>query len=369
MRTSNIPFLNLKEINQRYADELKAAAARVIDSGWYILGEEVTQFEKEFASYCGVPFCVGVGNGLDALTLILRAYKELGVIQKGDEVIVPANTYIASILSITENGLCPVLVEPHPETFNLDPAGVAQAITPKTRAIMTVHLYGQLADVEALKMLADKHKLKLIEDCAQSHGAMLHGIKAGAWGDASGFSFFPGKNLGALGDAGAVTTNDAALAEKIRTLRNYGSEIKYHNICQGVNSRLDEMQAAFLRVKLKYLDADTQARQKIADRYLNGIKNSRIKLPLQLVPSAHVWHLFVVTCAQRAELQKHLAAQGTHTLIHYPLPPHKQPAYADFNHLVFPRTEMIHDSVLSLPISPTLSDEDVEHIITACNKF
>ncbi len=369
MYLPSIPFLNLKEINQRYADELKAAAARVIDSGWYILGEEVTQFEKEFASYCGVPFCIGVGNGLDALTLILRAYKELGVLQKGDEVIVPANTYIASILSITENGLCPVFVEPDPETFNLDPAGVAQAITSKTRAIMAVHLYGQLADVEALKMLADKHQLKLIEDCAQSHGAMLRGIKAGAWGDASGFSFFPGKNLGALGDAGAVTTHDRALAEKIRALRNYGSEIKYHNICQGVNSRLDEMQAAFLRVKLKYLDTDTQARQKIADRYLSEIKNSSIKLPLRTVPSAHVWHLFVVTCTQRTELQKHLAAQGIHTLIHYPLPPHKQPAYADFNHLALPRTEMIHNSVLSLPISPVLSVDDVEHIIKVCNVF
>jgi dTDP-4-amino-4,6-dideoxygalactose transaminase len=365
----SIPFLSLKALNQRYADELKAAANRVIDSGWYILGEELAEFEKEFAQYCGAPACIGVGNGLDALTLILRAYRELEIMSPGDEIIVPANTYIASILAITENGLRPVLVEPDAATFNIAPKQAKAAVTSRTRAILAVHLYGQLADMDALRTIADRHQLKLIEDAAQAHGASLGGIKAGACGDAAGFSFFPGKNLGALGDAGAVTTHDQHLARKIRALRNYGSEVKYHNLCQGVNSRLDEIQAAFLRVKLKYIESDTAARRHVANRYLQGIRNARIRLPHVTAEEAHVWHLFVVRCDDRDSLQQHLAAQGIDTLIHYPVPPHKQPAYARLNDLSLPCTEELHRTVLSLPISPTLDEAAIDCVIAACNSY
>jgi dTDP-4-amino-4,6-dideoxygalactose transaminase len=365
----NIPFLSLKDVNARYAEELKAAACRVIDSGWYILGDEVEEFETKFAEYCGMKFCLGVGNGLDALALILRGYKEMKILSDGAEIIVPANTYIASILAITESGMKPVLVEPDPRTYNLDPAQVEQAITPATRAIMVVHLYGQLAPVRELAEIAAKHNLKLIEDCAQSHGAEIDGRVAGAFGDASGFSFFPGKNLGALGDAGAVVTNDDRLAEHIKALRNYGSLVKYRNIFQGVNSRLDEIQAAMLSVKLKYLNIETEIRREVANRYLSEIKNSRIFLPYVTNKSSHVWHLFVVRCKQREALQQYLLDHGITAQIHYPQPPHKQPAYPEMNALSFPITESIHREVLSLPMGPAMSDESVQCVIDACNAF
>ncbi|TWG86426.1 dTDP-4-amino-4,6-dideoxygalactose transaminase [Cupriavidus gilardii J11] len=366
-----VPFLSLKDVNQRYADELKAAASRVIDSGWYIMGEELTAFERAFAEYCGTQHCIGLGNGLDALTLVLRAWRLAGELKEGDEVIVPANTYIATVLAVTENRLTPVLVEPDPRTFNLDPTRIERAITPRTRAIVPVHLYGQLADMDAINDIARRHGLRVLEDAAQAHGAAHAGKRAGAFGDAAGFSFFPGKNLGALGDAGAMVTNDAELAERVRALRNYGSHVKYHNVYQGVNSRLDEIQAAFLSVKLKYLDADTQIRRAVADQYLQRIRNPRIALPEVAQRDGHVWHVFVVRCEQRDALQKHLADKGIHSLIHYPVPPHLQPAYEAMKSLSpsLPLTEAIHREVLSLPMSPTLQAGQVDAVIDACNAF
>ena len=365
----DIPFLDLQAINARHADELKAAAARVIDSGWYILGQELAAFEREFARYCGVRHAIGVGNGLDALSLILRAYKELGALHDGDEVIVPANTFIASFLAITENHLVPVPVEPDPASFNIDPLRVAAAIGPRTRAIMAVHLYGQLADMPALAGLAERHRLLLIEDAAQAHGAASDGRRAGAFGDAAGFSFFPAKNLGALGDGGAVTTNDSVLAERVAALRNYGSEVKYHHLYRGINSRLDELQAALLRVKLKYLDDDIAHRRHVALRYREGIHHPQIQLPSVQNEAQHVWHLFVVRCAQRDALQKHLRAHGIHSQVHYPIPPHRQSAYAALRELPLPLTDRLHQEVLSLPIGPTLRDEAVDRVIAACQSF
>jgi len=366
---ADVPFLSLREVNARHADALKAAAARVIDSGWYVLGEELAAFEHEFAAYCGVRHAVGVGNGLDALSLILRGYRELGAIAEGDEVIVPGNTFIASFLAITENRLVPVPVEPDAASFNLDPACVEAAIGPRTRAIMAVHLYGQLADMPALTALARRHGLLLIEDAAQAHGATREGRSAGAFGDAAAFSFFPTKNLGALGDGGAVVTGDDALAQRIAALRNYGSEVKYHHLCQGLNSRLDEMQAALLRVKLKYLDDDVAWRRRVARRYREGIRHPQIRLPQVAQEERHAWHLFVVRCAQRDALQKHLQAQGIQTQVHYPVPPHRQPAYASLRHLHLPLTERLHDEVLSLPMGPTLDDDAVDRVIAACQSF
>jgi len=366
---AEVPFLSLREVNARHADALKAAAARVIDSGWYVLGEELAAFEHEFAAYCGVRHAVGVGNGLDALSLILRGYRELGAIAEGDEVIVPGNTFIASFLAITENRLVPVPVEPDAASFNLDPACVEAAIGPRTRAIMAVHLYGQLADMPALTALARRHGLLLIEDAAQAHGATREGRSAGAFGDAAAFSFFPTKNLGALGDGGAVVTGDDALAQRIAALRNYGSEVKYRHLCQGVNSRLDEMQAALLRVKLKYLDDDVARRRRVARRYREGIRHPQIRLPQVAQEERHAWHLFVVRCAQRDALQKHLQAQGIQTQVHYPVPPHRQPAYASLRHLHLPLTERLHDEVLSLPMGPTLDDDAVDRVIAACQSF
>ena len=365
----DIPFLSLGDINARHADELKAAAARVIDSGWYVLGQELAAFEREFADYCGAAHAVGVGSGLDALTLILRAYKELGALESGDEVIVPGNTFIASFLAITENQLVPVPVEPDPLSFNLDPACVQAAIGPRTRAIMVVHLYGQLADMPALAELARRHNLLLIEDAAQAHGAMREGCRAGAFGHAAGFSFFPGKNLGALGDGGAVVTSDSVLASRIAALRNYGSDVKYRHLHQGINSRLDEMQAALLRVKLKYLDGDTAQRRRIARRYREGIRHPSIQLPEVRQEQSHVWHLFVVRCPRRDALQRHLRAQGVHSQVHYPVPPHRQPAYPGLHRLALPLTEQLHDEVLSLPMSPVLRDEEVDRVIAACRNF
>ncbi|WP_377706528.1 DegT/DnrJ/EryC1/StrS family aminotransferase [Pseudomonas protegens] len=369
-----INFLNLQSINAVVRDELLEAFARVVDSGWYIGGKELSTFEKAFAEYCGVKHCIGVANGLDALVLTLRAWKEMGKLREGDEIIVPANTYIASILAITENNLVPVLVEPEEQSFNLCPKNAERAITPRTKALLPVHLYGQIVNMPAILELANKYDLLVLEDSAQSHGASIDGRKAGSWGDASGFSFYPGKNLGALGDAGAITTNDDELAETLMALRNYGSHVKYQNLYQGVNSRLDELQAALLSVKLKNLDTDTEHRRKIAEVYLKGIDNPLISLPLRASTDVrafenHVWHLFVVRSAHRELLQSHLAHQGVQTLIHYPIPPHRQPAYEDLAHLSFPLTEQIHEQVLSLPMGPTLTIAEAEAVVKACNSF
>ena len=369
-----IPFLALKAINTQYRDELVQACARVIDSGWYIQGAEVKAFEQEFAEYCGTKHCIGVANGLDALILVLRAWKEMGKLKEGDEVIVPANTYIASILAITENRLTPVLVEPDPATYNISPANIRAAITEKTKAIVAVHLYGQLADMPEIMSIANEHGLLVLEDSAQAHGAAINGRKAGSWGHASGFSFYPGKNLGALGDAGAVTTNDDELAQTIRALGNYGSHKKYENLYQGVNSRLDEIQAAMLRVKLRYLDSETQRRREIATAYAVGIKNPLLLLPVSSKDVSnglgnHAFHLFVVRSAQRDCLQQYLSGVGIQTMIHYPIPPHNQKAYSGVLSGHFATTEIIHSEVLSLPVSSVISDSDVAAVISACNSY
>lgn len=364
-----IKFLDLQKTNAQYREELLEASKRVIDSGWYILGSEVEAFEQAFADYCNVDHCLGVANGLDALILIFRAYKELGRLQDGDEILVPANTYIASILSITENNLKPVLIEPDLDTFNIDPNLVEKAITPRTRAMLAVHLYGQCADMPALKQIAETHNLLLIEDAAQAHGATCQSRKTGNLGDAAGFSFYPGKNLGALGDGGAVTTNDEKLAEVIGALRNYGSQEKYVNRYRGLNSRLDEFQAALLRVKLKHLDTETKRRQDVAARYLNGINNPLITLPKIAFGNEHVWHLFVIRTTDRAALQNYLSECGIQTAIHYPIPPHQQDAYRSWNNEHFPITERIHREVLSLPMSPVLTDDEVMQVIGAINDY
>ncbi|MDP1775627.1 MAG: DegT/DnrJ/EryC1/StrS family aminotransferase, partial [Moraxellaceae bacterium] len=343
------------------------ACTRVIDSGWYIAGNELAQFEKEFAAYCGAKHCIGVANGLDALILTLRAWKVLGKLKDGDEVIVPANTYIASILAITENRLKPVLVEPNEASFNLSPSNVEAAITSRTRVILPVHLYGQIANMPAIMAIAAQNNLLVLEDSAQAHGASLNGQKVGGWGHASGFSFYPGKNLGALGDGGAVTTNDDELADTLLALRNYGSHEKYKNIYQGVNSRLDEMQAAMLRVKLRHLEREIDERRSVADQYLHGITNSQVILPH--VETNHVWHLFVVKVKRRADFQNHLLQKGIQTLVHYPIPPHKQEAFHDWPSMSFPVTEQIHEQVVSLPMGPNMSHEDVQKIIDAINTF
>lgn len=370
-----ILFLDLKAINAQYRDELIEACTRVIDSGWYIGGQELAQFEQDFADYCGTQFAIGVANGLDALTLVLRAWMAMGKLKEGDEVIVPANTYIASILAITENKLIPILVEPDIATYNINPDNIEVSITGKTKAILPVHLYGQLADMPAIMDIAKRHNLLVLEDAAQAHGARLKGQTTGSWGDASGFSFYPGKNLGALGDAGAITTNDSELADTLRALRNYGSHEKYKNLFQGVNSRLDEIQAAMLSVKLKYLDTETAHRRKVATAYLEGIDNPAVILPIDSAISdldndtSHVWHVFVIRCQQRDALQKYLGEQGIQTLIHYPIPPHWQQAYKALNDQHLPISELIHEQVLSLPIGPTISMDEVEHIIQALNEF
>lgn len=364
-----IPFLDLKKSNAKYRDELTKVCTDVIDSGRYIQGNECVAFEKDFAHYCGTKHCIGVGNGLDALTLIFRAYKELGLLQSGDEVIVPANTYIASILAITSNDLTPVLVEPELSTYLIDPEQVRAKITKRTKAVLVVHLYGQTCAMDSIQKVADEHKLLVVEDSAQSHGAFFQNRRCGNLGDASGFSFYPGKNLGALGDAGAVTTNDDELAATIRALGNYGSHKKYENIFQGTNSRLDEMQSAILRVKLKYLDDELCMRKKIAMCYLEHIRNFKIVLPTLRNMNDHVWHLFVIRTKRREELQSFMQKHGIQTLIHYPIPPHKQKAFKAWNHLIYPITEEIHSSVVSLPLFGCLSSEDTEKIINTLNEF
>ena len=363
------PFLDLQSINAQYRAELIEACTRVIDSGWYISGNELSQFEQEFATYCGSAHCIGVANGLDALILTLRAWLELGRLQPGDEIIVPANTYIASILAISANGLTPVLVEPDAASFNLSPANARAAITAKTRAILPVHLYGQLADMPAIMALAREHGLLVLEDAAQAHGAAIAGKRAGSWGDAAGFSFYPGKNLGALGDAGAITTQDAELAQTLHALRNYGSHEKYKNLFKGVNSRLDEIQAAMLRVKLLKLELEAQHRRSIAAIYQQNIHHSAVQLPQVASPEQHVWHLFVIRTGQRTALQQHLAAQGIQTLIHYPIPPHQQQAYAEWNAQSYPLTEAMHQEVLSLPMGPTLTKNEALQVAKMVNSF
>ena len=364
-----INFLNLKAINNQYEQELKDACSRVIDSGWYIMGQELELFESEFSNYCGTKHAIGVANGLDALILVIRAWKELGRLKDGDEVIVPANTYIASILAITENKLVPVFVEPNPETYNLCLKNVKSSITNKTKAILPVHLYGLISPMPELMAIAKEFNLLVLEDCAQAHGASIDGKKAGNWGDAAGFSFYPGKNLGALGDAGAVTTNDDELAKTVRAIRNYGSHKKYENLYTGINSRLDEIQAAMLRVKLGYLAQETERRQEIANRYRNEIINSLIQLPQWKKDEHHVFHLFVIQTKSRDKLQHYLMENNIQTVIHYPIPPHKQPAYAQGNSLSLPLTEKIHQQVLSLPIDPTMTNSDISNVINAINEY
>lgn len=365
-----IPFLDLKQMNAQYRQELIDACTRVIDSGWYIMGKELTNFEQKFAHLCGVKHCIGVANGLDALILILRAYKELGKLQKGDEIIVPANTYIASILAISENDLTPVLVEPDPLSFNICPSSIKNAISDRTKGILAVHLYGQIAPMPEIMQIANMHNLLVIEDSAQAHLASIDSQKAGAWGHASGFSFYPGKNLGALGDAGAITTDDDELATLLKALRNYGSHQKYKNLIQGVNSRLDEIQAAMLSAKLNHLMQETIHRQTIANYYLDNIKNPYIQLPQKPnKDEQHVWHLFVIRTQYREQLQEYLSNRGIQTLIHYPIAPHKQQAYGEFNHLCLPITEQIHKEVLSLPISPVMTMREVQEVVDVCNQF
>ena len=364
-----IPFLSLKNVNASYREALIEAVTEVIDSGWYIKGKQVEEFEKEFAKYCGTKYCIGVGNGLDALILVIRAYKQLNIFKDGDEIIVPSNTFIASILAISENKLNPILVEPDINTYLIDPDKISEKITSRTKAIMPVHLYGQTCEMNKINSIAKKFNLKIIEDSAQAHGAFYQDKRAGNLGDASGFSFYPGKNLGGLGDAGAVTTNDEKLANCIRVLGNYGSETKYENQYKGINSRLDEIQAAMLRVKLKNLDNEIQKRRLIASYYLENIKNSHIVLPNALIKDHHVWHLFVIRTAKRDELKNYLADNGVDTLIHYPIAPHKQLAYKEWGNKNYELSEAIHSQVLSLPLSGVQNMKDTMRIIELINKF
>ncbi|MBO5603267.1 MAG: DegT/DnrJ/EryC1/StrS family aminotransferase [Prevotella sp.] len=371
-----IPYLPLKELNARHATEMKEAMAEVVDSGWYLRGEQTRRFEQEYAQYIGTRYCVGCGNGLDALTLIFRAYKELGILQEGDEVIVPANTYIASILAITENNLTPILVEPRIDTFQIDDSLIEQLITKKTKAILLVHLYGYCAFTERIAQLCDNYHLLLIEDNAQAHGCnyQLSIIncqfkKTGSLGNAAGHSFYPGKNLGALGDGGAVTTDDEQLAEVVRALGNYGSSKKYHFDYLGKNSRLDELQAALLRIKLKYLDQDNERRQQIALRYIREISNPLLRLPSEEYAKNSVHHIFPVLCEQRDRLQEYLCEHGVETIIHYPIPPHQQPCYATWNTLKLPVTEQIHQQELSIPLHPLLTEEEIIYIIDLLNSL
>lgn len=364
-----IPFLDLKKLNRPYETRIREKMDSFLDSGWYILGNEVKTFESGFADYCGVQYCIGVGNGLDALTLIFKAYIGLGKLQKGDEVLVPANTYIASILAVLQAELVPVLVEPDLATYNINPLEAEKKCTSKTKAILAVHLYGQLSDMVKINQLAEQHGLLVIEDAAQSHGAILNGKKAGNWGHAAGFSFYPGKNLGALGDAGAVTTNDPELAKRLYSLRNYGSEVKYVNDHIGYNSRLDELQAGILNIKLPYADEEGRKRRSIVKRYLSEIQNPKIILPYYDFSENHVFHLFVVRTEEREKLTAYLNENGIGTLIHYPIPPHQQKALPQFHGLSFPLTEKIHREVLSLPLSSVLSDDEVTFIIQVLNNY
>lgn len=365
-----IKFLDLQQINLTHQQEIETRILNTFRSGWYLMGKELEKFEENFTKYIGVQYAIGVANGLDALRLILRAYIELGIMQRGDEIILPSNTYIASILAVSDNGLIPVLVEPNLKNYNIDISKIQDKITVKTKAIMIVHLYGRVVFSEDLLFLAKKNNLKIIEDNAQAIGAEWEDKKTGNLGDAAGFSFYPGKNLGALGDAGAITTNDENLAKTIRALANYGSNQKYINIYQGLNSRLDEIQASVLDVKLKYLDNENIRRREIAIQYINGIKNPEIILPESPANMLeHVWHIFIIRSKNRNRLQDFLTENGIQTLIHYPIPPHKQEAYKEWNALSFPISEKIHKEVLSLPISSVMRNEEVDRVINMINSF
>lgn len=364
-----IKFLDLQKINAQYATDLKEVASKVIDSGWYLLGEQVKQFETSLEVFQEGGNAIAVANGLDALRLIFKAYIELGVMKEGDEIIVPANTYIASVLAITDNKLVPVLLEPDLDTFNLDLNLIESKISEKTKAIMVVHLYGRVCWSDCLEILAKKHNLKIIEDNAQAIGARWKGIRSGNLGDAAGFSFYPGKNLGALGDSGAVMTKDIKLAKAVRTLANYGSAQKYVNQYQGLNSRMDEIQAAFLNVKLRYVDTEILRRQEIASYYIENIKNDKIILPTLKEVEEHVWHLFVIRSSKREELQTYLHDNGIQTLIHYPIPLHKQECYSYMSDISLPITQKIHEEVISLPISPVMSSDEVKKIVAVLNNY
>lgn len=365
-----IKFLDLQKINLSHQEEIEERMLKTFRSGWYLQGEELKTFENNLSNYIGAKHGIGVANGLDALRLILRGYIELGIMKKGDEVLVPSNTYIASILAISDNGLVPILVEPSDDNFNIDIDKIEDKITDKTKGILIVHLYGRAVFSKKLRDIATKHNIKIIEDNAQAIGAKWEGIRTGNLGDASGFSFYPGKNLGALGDAGAVTTNDDALAAAIRALANYGSNKKYVNIYKGLNSRLDEIQAAVLDVKLKYIDEENDIRRNIAKRYLAEISNPKIILPDNPKDEEeHVWHVFVIRIVNRDSLQTYLADNGVQTIIHYPTPPHKQEAYKEWNSLLFPISEKIHNEVLSLPISPVMEEDEIEKIIEILNNY
>lgn len=360
-----IKFLDLHAINERFREQFDEKIKSVLDSGWYLQGKENEKFCADWAEFCGTKYALGVANGLEALSLIVRAYG----FGAGDEIIVPANTYIATILAITENGCTPVLLEPDINTYCINPDLIEAKITDKTKAIMVVHLYGQAVPMEKIWAIAQKYNLKVIEDAAQAHGALYQGKRVGSLGDAAGFSFYPGKNLGALGDAGAITTNDEALYQKVKAIANYGSDRKYHHIYKGINSRLDELQAGLLDIKLKRLDADNARRREIAKYYRTHIKNPKISLPPIYDEMAHVWHVFVVRTQDRDGLQKYLEQNGIQTLIHYPTPPHHQGAYVEFKDMSLPVTEQIHREVLSLPMSPVLTDEEVQKVVEVINAY
>ena len=366
-----IKFLDLKKINNKYQSQFNQKVSDIIGSGWYIRGNNCQQFENEFSRFCGANYCVGVANGLDALSLIFKAYIELGKLDPGDEVLVPANTYIASVLAIVNNRLKPVLIEPNNDSFNMDSKiTFAGSISKKTKAIMPVHLYGKAVNMDIIYNITKENNLLIIEDAAQAHGAFYNEKRTGNLGDAAGFSFYPGKNLGALGDGGAVTTNDLELVKTIRALGNYGSEKKYHNSIKGINSRLDEIQAAFLSVKLKDLDNEITIRRAIAKKYSDEIDNPLIQTPIwNNKEKSHVFHLYVIRCEKRDKLKEYLFQNGVETVIHYPIPPHKQRAFRDWNHLSFPITESIHDEVLSMPIGSHLTNENISYIIKILNKF
>ena len=364
-----IPFLNLKKINQPYSVEIEAAVKEVLNSGWYINGQEKERFEKNYSSFIGSKYSIGVANGLDALRIILRAYIELGVFSKGDEILVPANTFIASIIAISDNGLKPVLIEANKDSLQIDENEIEKSLTSNSKAIMLVHLYGQCSFTKKIISLSKKYNLKIIEDNAQAHGCKFEGKKTGSIGDAAAHSFYPGKNLGALGDAGAITTNDNDLAATAKSLANYGSKIKYVNEYSGYNSRLSEIQAAILNVKLKYLDNEIEKRKKIAKLYLNNISHPQITLPKVNDFDSHVFHLFPILTEKRDDLQRYLSKNGVQTLIHYPIPPHKQKCYKEMNHLSFPITEAIHRNELSLPIGPEISTDEADFISFQINKW
>lgn len=369
-----VPFLDLKRLNAPYNDSLKDAACSVVESGWYIRGLYCKQFEQAFAEYCGVKYAVGVGNGLDALSLMLRAAMELGRLHEGDEILVPANTYIATVLAVSAVGLKPVLVEPAENSYDIDPKRLKDACGARTRAVLVVHLYGRLCAMDEICEFANLHDLLVFEDCAQAHGARFSdGRSAGTFGSAAAFSFYPTKNLGALGDAGMVLTNDADIANIVRALGNYGSEQKYVNKYKGVNSRLDEMQAALLLAKLPHLDESNERRREIAERYCHEIKNEKVLAPeLPATPSEHVWHVFVIRLKSeesRNEMRAFLEKRGIETLIHYPIPPHLQQAYAHEFSGEYPIAESMAKTILSIPMSPVLTDDEVTEVIGAINEF